>query len=166
MANALGVLLGFNQISFHSFLKYFYVKKLHHHNHSLQHNIHIGLRWIKITKSCPKKCFYSPFIFFYIFYQCLFSRTCYEQLREDFLFNLAVLDERDQELARYDSLTAKALTVNPNRYSNYVLWGLFCVFWNAFLFDIFLYYYYFYIISFQTGPMAICSNYEQIAICS
>lgn len=89
--------------------------------------------WIKITKSCLKVCFFT-FIFLYIFYQSLFSRTCYEQLREDFQFNLAVLDERDRELARYDSLTAKALTVNRNRYSYHILYGPICVCWDAFFF--------------------------------
>ncbi|XP_038591731.1 coiled-coil domain-containing protein 57 isoform X5 [Micropterus salmoides] len=37
------------------------------------------------------------------------------QLREDFQFNLAILDERDRELERYDIIFAKALTVEHNR---------------------------------------------------
>lgn len=111
-------------------LKTFLDQKLHH---SILHNINSSLGWIKITKSCLKVCFFT-FIFLYIFYQSLFSRTCYEQLREDFQFNLAVLDERDRELARYDSLTAKALTVNRNRYSYHILYGPICVCWDAFFF--------------------------------
>ncbi|XP_032358744.1 coiled-coil domain-containing protein 57 isoform X2 [Etheostoma spectabile] len=39
----------------------------------------------------------------------------YQQLREDFQFNLAILDERDRELERYDVITARALTVEQNR---------------------------------------------------
>lgn len=61
------------------------------------------------------------FTFLDQFYQSLFSRTRYENLREDFQFNLTVLDERDQELARYDRLTAKAVAVNQNRYRFHIL---------------------------------------------
>lgn len=56
----------------------------------------------------------SVFVFLYQdlkLYHTLFFRTCYEQLREDFQFNLAILDERDRELAHYDNLTTKALVV-------------------------------------------------------
>ncbi|XP_034717226.1 coiled-coil domain-containing protein 57 isoform X2 [Etheostoma cragini] len=42
-------------------------------------------------------------------------RGRYQQLREDFQFNLAILDERDRELERYDVITARALTVEQNR---------------------------------------------------
>ncbi|XP_078019538.1 coiled-coil domain-containing protein 57 isoform X3 [Epinephelus lanceolatus] len=42
-------------------------------------------------------------------------RERYQQLREDFQFNLAILDERDRELERYDVITARALTVEHNR---------------------------------------------------
>ncbi|KAM3592182.1 uncharacterized protein V6R79_014122 [Siganus canaliculatus] len=41
---------------------------------------------------------------------CSSLRQCYQQLREDFLFNLALLDERDRELERYEAMTARALT--------------------------------------------------------
>lgn len=56
-------------------------------------------------------------------------RTRYEQLREDFQFNLAILDERDGELARYDSLTTKALTVNHRYHS---LYSPVCVHWDIY----------------------------------
>ncbi|XP_068439100.1 coiled-coil domain-containing protein 57 isoform X2 [Clinocottus analis] len=42
-------------------------------------------------------------------------RERYQQLREDFQFNLAIVDERDQELKRYDVLTARALTAGLDR---------------------------------------------------
>ncbi|XP_029934517.1 coiled-coil domain-containing protein 57 isoform X2 [Myripristis murdjan] len=42
-------------------------------------------------------------------------RKRFQQLREDFRFNLAVLEERDRELERYDAVTARALTVENNR---------------------------------------------------
>ncbi|XP_071391732.1 coiled-coil domain-containing protein 57 [Centroberyx affinis] len=42
-------------------------------------------------------------------------RQRFQQLREDFRFNLAVLEERDRELERYDAVAARALTVESNR---------------------------------------------------
>ncbi|XP_028991219.1 coiled-coil domain-containing protein 57 isoform X2 [Betta splendens] len=47
--------------------------------------------------------------------ECSSLRKKYYQLREDFQFNLAILDERDRELERYDAITAKALAVNNKR---------------------------------------------------
>ncbi|XP_074476556.1 coiled-coil domain-containing protein 57 isoform X2 [Sebastes fasciatus] len=47
--------------------------------------------------------------------ECCSLREHYQQLREDFQFNLAILDERDRELERYDVLTARARTVEHNR---------------------------------------------------
>ncbi|XP_070783698.1 coiled-coil domain-containing protein 57 [Enoplosus armatus] len=47
--------------------------------------------------------------------ECSSLRECHWQLREDFQFNLAVVDERDRELERYDIITARALTVEHNR---------------------------------------------------
>uniref|UniRef100_UPI003AAEFF66 coiled-coil domain-containing protein 57 n=1 Tax=Centroberyx gerrardi TaxID=166262 RepID=UPI003AAEFF66 len=42
-------------------------------------------------------------------------RQRFQQLREDFRFNLAVLEGRDRELERYDAVAARALTVESNR---------------------------------------------------
>ncbi|XP_067365261.1 coiled-coil domain-containing protein 57 isoform X3 [Channa argus] len=42
-------------------------------------------------------------------------RELYQQLREDFEFNLAILDERDRELERYEVITARAVTVDHSR---------------------------------------------------
>ncbi|XP_044033494.1 coiled-coil domain-containing protein 57 isoform X2 [Siniperca chuatsi] len=47
--------------------------------------------------------------------ECSSLRERYQQLREDFQFNLAILDERDRELQRYDIITARALTEEHNR---------------------------------------------------
>ncbi|XP_054457861.1 coiled-coil domain-containing protein 57 [Anoplopoma fimbria] len=47
--------------------------------------------------------------------ECFSLRERYQQLREDFQFNLAILDERDRELERYDVMTARALTVEHDR---------------------------------------------------
>ncbi|XP_063749196.1 coiled-coil domain-containing protein 57 isoform X2 [Eleginops maclovinus] len=47
--------------------------------------------------------------------ECLSLRERYQQLKEDFQFNLAILDERDRELERYDALTASTLTEQKNR---------------------------------------------------
>ncbi|GLD64241.1 coiled-coil domain-containing protein 57-like isoform X2, partial [Lates japonicus] len=47
--------------------------------------------------------------------ECSSLREHYQQLWEDFQFNLAILDERDRELERYDVITARALTVEHNR---------------------------------------------------
>uniref|UniRef100_UPI0037E78F7E coiled-coil domain-containing protein 57 n=1 Tax=Semicossyphus pulcher TaxID=241346 RepID=UPI0037E78F7E len=47
--------------------------------------------------------------------ECSSLRERYEQMKEDFQFNLAVLDERDRELERYDVITSRALTVENNR---------------------------------------------------
>ncbi|XP_070708397.1 coiled-coil domain-containing protein 57 [Pempheris klunzingeri] len=47
--------------------------------------------------------------------ECSTLSERYQQLREDFQFNLAALDERDQELERYDVITARAVTVEHNR---------------------------------------------------
>uniref|UniRef100_A0A3P8T9M5 Coiled-coil domain-containing protein 57 n=1 Tax=Amphiprion percula TaxID=161767 RepID=A0A3P8T9M5_AMPPE len=49
--------------------------------------------------------------------ECSSLREHYKQLREDFLFNLAILDERDRELEKYDAITARALTRDHNRYN-------------------------------------------------
>uniref|UniRef100_A0A3B4XZA2 Coiled-coil domain containing 57 n=1 Tax=Seriola lalandi dorsalis TaxID=1841481 RepID=A0A3B4XZA2_SERLL len=42
----------------------------------------------------------------------------YQQLKEDFQFNMVILEERDRELERYDVITTRALTVEHNRYSS------------------------------------------------
>lgn len=42
-------------------------------------------------------------------------RQHYKQLRDDFQYNLAVLEERDRELERYDVATAEAQTVESAR---------------------------------------------------
>ncbi|XP_075948860.1 coiled-coil domain-containing protein 57 [Anarhichas minor] len=47
--------------------------------------------------------------------ECFSLRERYQKLREDFEFNLAILDERDRELERSDVLTARALTVEHDR---------------------------------------------------
>ncbi|XP_034083457.1 coiled-coil domain-containing protein 57 isoform X2 [Gymnodraco acuticeps] len=47
--------------------------------------------------------------------ECLSLRERYQQLKEDFQFNLAILDERDRELERYDALTSSALTEEKKR---------------------------------------------------
>ncbi|XP_026170544.1 coiled-coil domain-containing protein 57 isoform X2 [Mastacembelus armatus] len=47
--------------------------------------------------------------------ECSSLRERYQRLKEDFQFNLAILDERERELERYDSMTARALTVEHNR---------------------------------------------------
>ncbi|KAL6094786.1 ccdc57 [Pungitius sinensis] len=47
--------------------------------------------------------------------ECLFLRERYQKLREDFQFNLAILDERDRELERSDVLVARALSVDSDR---------------------------------------------------
>ncbi|KAM9837409.1 LOW QUALITY PROTEIN: coiled-coil domain-containing protein 57 [Aulostomus maculatus] len=43
------------------------------------------------------------------------QRKRYQKLREDFLFNLAILDERDRELERYDVITTRAVALENNR---------------------------------------------------
>ncbi|XP_018529876.1 coiled-coil domain-containing protein 57 isoform X3 [Lates calcarifer] len=47
--------------------------------------------------------------------ECSSLREHYQRLWEAFQFNLAILDERDRELERYDVITARALTVEHNR---------------------------------------------------
>ncbi|KAL3051968.1 hypothetical protein OYC64_002068 [Pagothenia borchgrevinki] len=47
--------------------------------------------------------------------ECLSLRERYQQLKEDFQFNLAILDERDRELERYDALTSSVLTEEKKR---------------------------------------------------
>ncbi|XP_020495924.2 coiled-coil domain-containing protein 57 isoform X1 [Labrus bergylta] len=47
--------------------------------------------------------------------ECSSLRERYQQMKDDFQFNLAVLDERDRELERYDVVTTGALTVENNR---------------------------------------------------
>ncbi|KAK5906453.1 hypothetical protein CgunFtcFv8_002318 [Champsocephalus gunnari] len=47
--------------------------------------------------------------------ECLSLRERYQHLKEDFQFNLAILDERDRELERYDALTSSALTEEKKR---------------------------------------------------
>ncbi|CAL8303721.1 unnamed protein product [Lota lota] len=42
-------------------------------------------------------------------------RQCFKQLREDFQYNLSVLEDRDRELERYDAIAAKAQTVESAR---------------------------------------------------
>ncbi|XP_028263771.1 coiled-coil domain-containing protein 57 [Parambassis ranga] len=49
--------------------------------------------------------------------ECSTLRKQYKQLKEDFQFNLALLDERDRELEKYDAVTARALTVEQNRHA-------------------------------------------------
>uniref|UniRef100_A0A4W6DL31 Coiled-coil domain containing 57 n=1 Tax=Lates calcarifer TaxID=8187 RepID=A0A4W6DL31_LATCA len=46
--------------------------------------------------------------------ECSSLREHYQRLWEAFQFNLAILDERDRELERYDVITARALTVEHN----------------------------------------------------
>lgn len=99
-------------------LKTYLCKGLDQKSHlSIVHNINSVLVWIKTTVNN----YFIPESVFGFLYQglkwchSLFFRTLYEQLREDFQFNLAILDERDRELAQYDNLTTKALVVNQNR---------------------------------------------------
>ncbi|XP_077959147.1 coiled-coil domain-containing protein 57 isoform X3 [Gasterosteus aculeatus] len=47
--------------------------------------------------------------------ECLSLRERYQKLREDFQFNLAILDERDLELERSDVLAARALSEESDR---------------------------------------------------
>ncbi|KAK1881149.1 Coiled-coil domain containing protein 57 [Dissostichus eleginoides] len=47
--------------------------------------------------------------------ECISLRERYQQLKEDFQFNLAILDERDRELERHDALTSSALTEENKR---------------------------------------------------
>ncbi|KAF3854078.1 hypothetical protein F7725_014766 [Dissostichus mawsoni] len=47
--------------------------------------------------------------------ECISLRERYQQLKEDFQFNLAILDERDRELERYEALTSSALTEENKR---------------------------------------------------
>ena len=42
-------------------------------------------------------------------------RQRFKQLREDFQYNLSVLEDRDRELERYDAEAAKAQTVESAR---------------------------------------------------
>nr|XP_019938357.1 PREDICTED: coiled-coil domain-containing protein 57 isoform X2 [Paralichthys olivaceus] len=48
--------------------------------------------------------------------ECSTLRELYLQLREDFQFNLAILDERDKELEKYDVIAARALRVEHKRH--------------------------------------------------
>uniref|UniRef100_A0A3B4UT63 Coiled-coil domain containing 57 n=1 Tax=Seriola dumerili TaxID=41447 RepID=A0A3B4UT63_SERDU len=50
--------------------------------------------------------------------ECSSLREHYQQLKEDFQFNMVILEERDRELERYDVITTRALTVEHNRYSS------------------------------------------------
>lgn len=112
-----------------------------------------------VSKLCAVfVCVY--FTFLDQFYQSLFSRTRYENLREDFQFNLTVLDERDQELARYDRLTAKAVTVNQNRYRFHILYKAQsgCVGMPFFPPTLF---YLVCIIPFEESTMATCSSIKE-----
>ncbi|XP_054610087.1 coiled-coil domain-containing protein 57 isoform X2 [Dunckerocampus dactyliophorus] len=47
--------------------------------------------------------------------ECLSLRQQNQKLKEDFQYNLTILDERDRELERYDVITSKAVTVELNR---------------------------------------------------
>ncbi|TNN50601.1 Coiled-coil domain-containing protein 57 [Liparis tanakae] len=47
--------------------------------------------------------------------ESFFLRERYQQLREDFQFNLTIVEERDRELERYDVVTARALTAGHDR---------------------------------------------------
>ncbi|XP_053722839.1 coiled-coil domain-containing protein 57 isoform X1 [Synchiropus splendidus] len=47
--------------------------------------------------------------------ECFTLRKQNEQLKEDFQFNLSVLDERDRELEKYDVMTTKALKLEHSR---------------------------------------------------
>ncbi|XP_023274753.1 coiled-coil domain-containing protein 57 isoform X1 [Seriola lalandi dorsalis] len=47
--------------------------------------------------------------------ECSSLRKHYQQLKEDFQFNMVILEERDRELERYDVITTRALTVEHNR---------------------------------------------------
>uniref|UniRef100_A0A8C4H5W8 Coiled-coil domain containing 57 n=1 Tax=Dicentrarchus labrax TaxID=13489 RepID=A0A8C4H5W8_DICLA len=46
------------------------------------------------------------------------SSLRYHKLSEDFQFNLAILDERDRELERYDVITARAVNAERHRYNS------------------------------------------------
>lgn len=45
----------------------------------------------------------------------IFCRKRLQKMKEDFQFNLALLDERDKELERYDAVTSRVLTTEDNR---------------------------------------------------
>ncbi|XP_051272731.1 coiled-coil domain-containing protein 57 isoform X2 [Dicentrarchus labrax] len=47
--------------------------------------------------------------------ECSSLRDGYQKLSEDFQFNLAILDERDRELERYDVITARAVNAERHR---------------------------------------------------
>ncbi|XP_035526239.1 coiled-coil domain-containing protein 57-like [Morone saxatilis] len=47
--------------------------------------------------------------------ECSSLRDGYQKLSEDFQFNLAILDERDRELERYDVITARAVNAECHR---------------------------------------------------
>ncbi|XP_074518583.1 coiled-coil domain-containing protein 57 isoform X2 [Halichoeres trimaculatus] len=47
--------------------------------------------------------------------ECCLLRKHQQQMKEDFQFNLALLDERDRELERYDVVTSRALTWEDKR---------------------------------------------------
>ncbi|CAJ1080580.1 coiled-coil domain-containing protein 57 [Xyrichtys novacula] len=47
--------------------------------------------------------------------ECSSLRERYQQMKEDFQFNLALLDERDKELERYDVVTSRALAAEDKR---------------------------------------------------
>ncbi|KAM9816786.1 coiled-coil domain-containing protein 57 [Neosynchiropus ocellatus] len=47
--------------------------------------------------------------------ECFALRKQNEQLKEDFQFNLSILDERDRELEKYDVMTTKALKLEHSR---------------------------------------------------
>ncbi|XP_034564723.1 coiled-coil domain-containing protein 57 [Notolabrus celidotus] len=47
--------------------------------------------------------------------ECCLLRERHRQMKEDFKFNLGLLDERDRELERYDVVTSRALTAEDKR---------------------------------------------------
>lgn len=85
-------------------LKTFLCKGLDQKSHlSIIHNINSVLVWIKTTVNN----YFIPESVFVFLYQGL--KLCHA-----LFFNLAILDERDRELAQYDNLTTKTLVVNQN----------------------------------------------------
>nr|XP_057918627.1 coiled-coil domain-containing protein 57-like isoform X2 [Doryrhamphus excisus]XP_057918628.1 coiled-coil domain-containing protein 57-like isoform X2 [Doryrhamphus excisus] len=47
--------------------------------------------------------------------ECLSLRQQNQKLKEDFQYNLSILEERDRELERYDAISSKAVTMEMNR---------------------------------------------------
>lgn len=83
-----------------------------------------------LSHSCPLKSYFlstviaNYFVLNWLLCNALFVRERYQQLREDFQFNLAILDKWDRELERY-VISARALTVKRNRYNSFNWEGIF-----------------------------------------